>query len=227
MVKTHDHKMFSASNDIVMMKQIQATHCPDGRQVDVKPILHIIEYILRWVTPSIDGVLNVEHLFSILHRYSDGDCVYIFFANFMQKLRRRRRCSWNNNGTFPRAFKLLMGCTSVALLKQLPDILEHSNMLKPQFDALNKLIKAMMDVTKCIIAFTKLPSQYISSDAPPLSIAMMHVPTTPYWIIKSVVACASLIASLVDLRHEYIASTTKAWELSSLAHKLGNIRDHL
>lgn len=68
MVKSRDHRMFSASDDTVMMKQIQATHCPDGLQVDVKPILQIIEYILRRVTPSIDGVLNVEHLFSILHK---------------------------------------------------------------------------------------------------------------------------------------------------------------
>lgn len=91
---------------------------------------------------------------------------------------------------------------SVALLKQLPDILEHAQMLKPHFDALNKLIKAMMDVTKCIVEFTELPPQYILSDVPPMSTAMAHIPTAAYWTIRSVVACAAQITSLVGLRHE-------------------------
>ncbi|KAK2664470.1 hypothetical protein Ddye_003044 [Dipteronia dyeriana] len=53
-----DRMMFSASDDSAMMKQIQATHSPDGREVDVNPILHIIEDILRRANPSIVGVLN-------------------------------------------------------------------------------------------------------------------------------------------------------------------------
>ncbi|XVF49735.1 hypothetical protein PTKIN_Ptkin04bG0037300 [Pterospermum kingtungense] len=116
---------------------------------------------------------------------------------------------------------------SVALLKQLPDILEHAQMLKPHFDALNKLIKAMMDVTKCIVEFTELPSQYILSDVPPMSTAMAHIPTAVYWTIRSVVACAVQITSLVGLRQEFITSTSEAWELSSLAHKVSSIHEHL
>lgn len=54
-----DRRMFSASDDNAMMKQIQATHSPDGREVDVKPILHIIEDILGRALPSIDGVRQV------------------------------------------------------------------------------------------------------------------------------------------------------------------------
>lgn len=54
-----DHRMFSASDDSTMMKQIQATHAPDGRELDVRPILLVIEDILRRATPSIDGVLHV------------------------------------------------------------------------------------------------------------------------------------------------------------------------
>jgi hypothetical protein len=54
-----DRRMFSASDDNAMMKQIQATHSPDGREVDVKPILGIIEDILGRALSSIDGVLQV------------------------------------------------------------------------------------------------------------------------------------------------------------------------
>lgn len=91
---------------------------------------------------------------------------------------------------------------ALALLKQLPDVIEHSNSLRPQFDALNKLIQAMLNVTKCIVEFTELPSQYISHDTPAMSVAIAHFPAAAYWTIKSVVACMSLIESLVGLSHE-------------------------
>lgn len=54
-----DRRMFSASDDSAMVKQIQATHAPDGREVDVKPILHVIEDILHRATPTMVGVLKV------------------------------------------------------------------------------------------------------------------------------------------------------------------------
>lgn len=93
---------------------------------------------------------------------------------------------------------------SVAILKQVPVILEHSASLKPRFDALNNLIRAMTDVTKCIIEFKGLPSVYISHDAAPLVTAMAHIPTAVYWTIRAVIACASQISSLSSLGHEYV-----------------------
>lgn len=91
---------------------------------------------------------------------------------------------------------------SVAFLKQLPNIFENALSLKPQFEALNKLIRAVMDVTKCIVEFQELPSQYISPDTPPMSAATAHIPAASYWTIRSIVACAAQIANLVGLRHE-------------------------
>lgn len=91
---------------------------------------------------------------------------------------------------------------SVALLKQLPDILEHSEALKPRFEALNNLTKAMLDVAKCIIQFKELPSEYISPDTPDMALALAHIPTAVYWTIRSVVACSSQIVGLIGLGHE-------------------------
>ncbi|XP_027190056.1 protein SIEVE ELEMENT OCCLUSION B-like isoform X2 [Cicer arietinum] len=116
---------------------------------------------------------------------------------------------------------------SVALLKQLPDIVENSVSLRPQFDALNKLVKAALDVTMCIVEFKELPSEYISEDVPPMSVASAHIPIAAYWVIRSIVACASQIASLIGMRNEAISSATEAWELSSLAHKVNSIYEHL
>lgn len=54
-----ERNMFSTSDDNAMMKQIQATHAPDGREVDVKPILAIIEDVFRRSTPTLPGVVHV------------------------------------------------------------------------------------------------------------------------------------------------------------------------
>lgn len=91
---------------------------------------------------------------------------------------------------------------SVSLLKQLPDIIEHTDVLKPRFDAINNLIKAMLDVTNCIIEFKELPSEYISPESPEMSMAMAHIPTAAYWTVRSAVACATQISMLIGLGHE-------------------------
>ncbi|TMW93350.1 hypothetical protein EJD97_011845 [Solanum chilense] len=46
-----DHRMFLASDDNTMMKHIEETHIPDGRDFDVKPLVHIIEDIVHRATP--------------------------------------------------------------------------------------------------------------------------------------------------------------------------------
>lgn len=93
---------------------------------------------------------------------------------------------------------------SVAILKQLPDILEHTDALKPKFEALSSLIKVMVDVAKCIVQFKELPPQYITPDTPAMVTAIAHIPTAVYWTIRSIVACASQIASLIGMSHEYV-----------------------
>ena len=78
----------------------------------------------------------------------------------------------------------------VAFLEKLPEILERDESLKPKFEALNNLVKCMLDVTKCIIEFKELPSRYI--------------PTAVYWTIRGIVACASEIMCLIRMGHEYV-----------------------
>ncbi|KAM0979417.1 hypothetical protein ACFX13_015557 [Malus domestica] len=119
---------------------------------------------------------------------------------------------------------------SVAILKQLSDIVEHAASVKPQLEAIDTLIKAILNVTKRIVEYgemVKMQSRYVSEDTPPLSIALAHIPAATYWVIRGILASASHIAILTGSRREYVASTTEVWELSSLAHKLNNIHDHL
>lgn len=267
-----DRHLFSSSDDNVMMRQIQGTHAPDGREVNVKPLLHIVEDILHRATPSLDGVLAHEHDTTQAHMDAlDDRTHHVDFIGMLEALSytiHKISCeisckcsgggdahtttlalfntlssySWDakvvialaafavNYGEFWLVAQLYTTnnlAKSVALLKQLPDILEHSEMFRPRFEALKHLTKAMLDVTNCIVEFKDLPAQYITADTPAMSMALAHIPTAAYWTIRSVVACSSQMIGLIGLGHEYITSTTEAWELSSLAHKVNNIHGHL
>lgn len=51
-----DRLLLSSSDDKAMMKQIQETHAPDGREIDVKPLLRIVEDIFNRATPSAEAI---------------------------------------------------------------------------------------------------------------------------------------------------------------------------
>ncbi|OAY25625.1 protein SIEVE ELEMENT OCCLUSION B [Manihot esculenta] len=266
-----DRLMFSSSDDTAMTNQIQATHSPDGREFDVKPLLQLVEDIFTRAAPTIDALavpathqartadaldeknyhgnftVIIESLAPVIDRVASEiayKCAGVVdaHATTMSILNMLSSYSWEaklvitlaafatNYGEFwlvAQNYTSNQLAKSVAILKQLPDILEHSSTLKPRFDAVKNLIKVMLDIARCIVEFKELPSQYISMDVTALSTAIAHIPITVYWTIRSVVACATQIIGLIGQGQEYIASTTEAWELSSLAHKLSNMHTHL
>ncbi|WOL12795.1 hypothetical protein Cni_G21563 [Canna indica] len=260
-----DRHLFAAADDSAVMKQIVATHSPDGREVDTQPLLRLIEDILQRATPTVvtSPQAHLEHVEDKVHR-AEVVGMLEALAYTVHRISCEITCKCSGGGdahaTTLAVFNSLSHYTwdakvvialaafaasygefwltaqlqtvnplarSVSILKQLPDILEHTDALRPRFDALNNLVKAMLDVTKCIIQFRELPSEYVSPDTPDMARAMAHIPTAVYWTIRGVIACASQIIALIGLGHEYISSTTEVWELSSLAHKLNNIFGHL
>ncbi|KAJ6988860.1 hypothetical protein D5086_017038 [Populus alba] len=268
-----ERNVFAASDENVMMKQIQATHAPDGREFSVKLLLHIVEEIFHRATPA-PGITDV-----VQHQGSREAQLYELEEKVLQngfnemidmlsytisKISCEMSCkcsgggdahattsaifnlvsnySWDakvvlalaafalNYGEFWLVSQLFLTnplAKAVALLKQLPEIIEQAEALKPKFEAITNLIRAMTDVAKCIVEFKELPSQYITPDTPEMLTATAHIPTAVYWTIRSIVACTSQIVGLTSMGHEYIASTTEAWELSGLAYKVSNIHSHL
>jgi hypothetical protein len=61
LIKSDRGSMLTMSDDNVMMKQIVGTHAPDGREVDVKPLLLLVEDILKRATLQIDSSLTVYY----------------------------------------------------------------------------------------------------------------------------------------------------------------------
>ena len=71
-----DRSMFSSSDDNAMMKRILETHAPDGRDVDAKPLLQIIEDIFKRAAPGSIPVSRPGPFFFFLI-YSQAYCVVI------------------------------------------------------------------------------------------------------------------------------------------------------
>ncbi|XP_076909012.1 protein SIEVE ELEMENT OCCLUSION B-like [Bidens hawaiensis] len=263
-----DRHMFSSLDDNAVMKNILATHAPDGAYFDVKPLLQIIEDIthranldkshhgtqaetdaivesvsyndvremleaMAFTTNKVSSEINVSctgigsgyahatttGIFLMLCHYEWDVKAIITLASFKE-----------NYGELWLVVQLCVSnplTKSEAHLKQIHDVLEQGEALKPRFETGTNLFKAMLDLTHCIIQFKDLPKQYISPDTPELDTATTHIPTAVYWIIRSIVACASILINLIGTVHEHVTATTEAWELSSLALKISNIHDHL
>lgn len=264
-----DRGTFLSTDENIIMKQVQATHAPDGREVDVRPLLLIVEDILNRATLNVDAIVPgkeaalealenrtqhagffvmLEALSYTIDRLSceisykalggpDAHSIAVSLFNWLSSY------SWDAKVVLAlAAFALTYGdfwllaqifstnrlAKSMAILKHVPTVMEHSGQLKPRFDALNNLVRAMLDLSNCIVEFKELPSTLITPDIQALSTALAHIPTAVYWTVRAIVACAAQITSLTTTSHEmYIGSTAEAWELSSLAHKIANIHDHL
>ncbi|KAI4343679.1 hypothetical protein L6164_010999 [Bauhinia variegata] len=262
MQQRKERRMFATSDDTAMMKQVQATHAPDGREIVVNPIIQLIEEILiHAISRDVDGKREQAEMLPLTEAESD---VLDALALIIHKISCELSCKCsggsdahattmallNTLSSYPwhakvvltlAAFAVNFGefwlvaqqsntntvAKSVALLKQLPDLVESASVLKPQFDALNLLVKAALDVTKSIVEFKALPSHYISEDTPPMSVASAHIPIAAYWTIRSIVALSSQIISLIGLRNEYVSSAPESWELTSLAYKVSSMHEHL
>ncbi|KAL0920971.1 hypothetical protein M5K25_007992 [Dendrobium thyrsiflorum] len=263
-----ERHLFSSSDDNIIMKQIHQTHSPEGRDLDVRPVLSVVEEVLRRANPSfVLTAATHQNQLEPVHEASQHTGLTLMLEAIAFTVHRiayevTYKCSgagdahsttmavFHTLSTFTWDAKAVMALAalavnygefwltaqlhavnplakSLALLKQIPDIIEHTHVLKARFDAINNLITVMLNVTKSIIEFTELPSDYISPDSPDMTMTMAHIPTAVYWVIRGVVACISQTIGLIGIGHEYISSTTEAWELSTIAHKLANIHGHL
>lgn len=93
---------------------------------------------------------------------------------------------------------------NLSILKQVPQNLQQSNMMESRFDTIKNLIRAMLDIAKCIVEFKELPPKYITEDVTAMSKAMDHIPIAIYWTIRSMLVSASQITGLSGFGNEYV-----------------------
>ncbi|GAA0169034.1 hypothetical protein LIER_40695 [Lithospermum erythrorhizon] len=99
---------------------------------------------------------------------------------------------------------------SVSLLMEIPEIMGNMEIFGPKFKAITDLVDVMLDVTRSIIELNEIFNKHhINRDAEDGVSPMLHlsvIPTACYWVIKSIVACSSILLNLMAMGHEYLTS---------------------
>ncbi|KAF2606387.1 hypothetical protein F2Q68_00046043, partial [Brassica cretica] len=79
---------------------------------------------------------------------------------------------------------------SIAILNQLP--MERTK-FRPWLNSLSLLIKVLVDVTKCITEFERLPFKQAKLDSSLVGETMSKIRLATYWVVKSALACLQQI----------------------------------
>ncbi|CAJ1938217.1 unnamed protein product [Sphenostylis stenocarpa] len=259
--------IFSASDDTTMTKQVRATHAPDDRDIEVRPLLNVVEDIFHRVASLIPDIVQGKPMQMGVKKDSthQSDLAEVLDISYhtINKISCEICCKCSSGDVHATAMGILgmLSCyswdakvvialaafaanfgefwlvaqlyatnrlaKSVAKLKHIHETLEQVDELGPKFEMINNILKAMLDVTDYIVQFHELPSRYIDPEAPEMLTASNLIPGAVYWTIRSIVSCASHILGITGLGQGYMTTTTEAWELSSLTHKLDNLNGHL
>lgn len=132
-------------------------------------------------------------LFDLLGNYRWGEKVVLVLTSFVASYG-EFRLLMQLNSSIPLAI-------SVAMLKQLPTDVSP---LKPQFNAVSLLVDAMVDVTKCIIKFEKLPLSRVELDDETKAVTKSQIYIAAYWIIRGILKCSSQITDSTALKSEQV-----------------------
>ncbi|KAI4299750.1 hypothetical protein L6164_033179 [Bauhinia variegata] len=239
--------------DSAILKQVLASHTDHLREFDVGPVINLTEQILiQAIVCSTGGVLEKEERPQTTKKLSGLAELDTYNTAMIQRISREAKAmellnilssySWHAKVVLVlagfavnfRKFCLsVQPCPadalskSLARLRKLPNLGDIVSPLKCHYDKLRKLVRASLDVTKCIAEVWNLSFHYISEDQSVISDVNAPITDAVYWTIKSIVTCSSQIDSIMRLRNEYIPSSTEASELSTLAFKVNSIHEQL
>ncbi|XP_020889984.1 protein SIEVE ELEMENT OCCLUSION C [Arabidopsis lyrata subsp. lyrata] len=104
---------------------------------------------------------------------------------------------------------------SIATLNQFP--IERTK-FRPWLESLSLLIKAMVDVTKCIIKFERLPFKQAKLDNNIVGETLSNIYLATYRVVKSALACMKQIPYFKQTQRA-TESRKAAWELSTKSRR--------
>nr|XP_011469445.1 PREDICTED: uncharacterized protein LOC101294898 isoform X1 [Fragaria vesca subsp. vesca] len=241
----------------VLIKKLLLSHDPDGRHFDSELFLCAVENIMLCTTAEevSDDVYLVNNMevveldeplgktfgkisHEILCKWPDEEALHTRTMLLFDLL---GSYNWDAKVVLVLAsfvasygeFRLLMQlCSnnslalSVTMLKQLPADLSP---LKPRFKALSLLVNTMVDVTKYIIKFEKLPLSHVELDHEAKNATKSIIYIAAYWIVRGILRCSSQITDSPSMKSEQYSDSTiiATWEILSLVYRLRSIYSHL
>ncbi|XP_004308643.1 PREDICTED: uncharacterized protein LOC101294898 [Fragaria vesca subsp. vesca] len=214
----------------VLIKKLLLSHDPDGRHFDSELFLCAVENIMLCTTAEevSDDVYLVNNMevveldeplgktfgkisHEILCKWPDEEALHTRTMLLFDLL---GSYNWDAKVVLVLAsfvasygeFRLLMQlCSnnslalSVTMLKQLPADLSP---LKPRFKALSLLVNTMVDVTKYIIKFEKLPLSHVELDHEAKNATKSIIYIAAYWIVRGILRCSSQITDSPSMKSE-------------------------
>ncbi|KAJ9169848.1 hypothetical protein P3X46_017997 [Hevea brasiliensis] len=214
------------SDDAAIIKKVQKTHKPHGRQVDnLGDLFSIIgKILLHDNRKSDDDVPNEKSVALEVPAYlinkiccklacncTDRDAQETTMTILEKEL---QNYLWDEKLVIMAAafavnygeFYLLTQldtpdpvAKNMAFLKQLQFIKEIGSASQNLSGAINELSHAIMTVIKIVLQFSDLDPKYFEAEKQPSAIT--EIARATYWTIYSVVTCGSYIAALVGLRN--------------------------
>ncbi|KAK6114797.1 hypothetical protein DH2020_007066 [Rehmannia glutinosa] len=236
-------------DDTALIRLIQETHDPDGREIDCQPLMRNIEEILYRVAP-----LGIQAAMQKTPAPSDVDNAQLATLSFVVNRissQMTYKCLVNGDAhaiavsllqllsayfwdaklvlllaafvlNYSECWLVIQIHGSSKLASKIATLKQVPKLgiLKQQLEALNNLIMLLLDLAKCIIEFKELPPE--SSDLPELSTAHGAIPTAVYWFTRGIVACAAHSTQFTASNYDYttLRSGTLEKELSALADKI-------
>ncbi|XP_057985122.1 protein SIEVE ELEMENT OCCLUSION B [Hevea brasiliensis] len=236
------------SDDAAIIKKVQKTHKPHGRQVDnLGDLFSIIgKILLHDNRKSDDDVPNEKSVALEVPAYlinkiccklacncTDRDAQETTMTILEKEL---QNYLWDEKLVIMAAafavnygeFYLLTQldtpdpvAKNMAFLKQLQFIKEIGSASQNLSGAINELSHAIMTVIKIVLQFSDLDPKYFEAEKQPSAIT--EIARATYWTIYSVVTCGSYIAALVGLRNQHTMAKM-ASQLTKLASKVSSMQ---
>nr|XP_033516657.1 protein SIEVE ELEMENT OCCLUSION C [Nicotiana tomentosiformis] len=233
---------------------------PDGRELDSSQLLLVIESTMHFISPKfsyprsdcinswnfevfgLEGKLGytvnkISH--EILCKcYEDGD----LHAETMMLFETLGPFKWDAKvvltlaalvskyGEFCLIMLLVHHNSLAALTAALKQMPRELNMLNIQFKALNLLFNTMIEAANLVLEFEGLPLQQQLLDDEAIVVTKSKMYITIYWILRSSISCAPLIADFRTMKDNQVHSnstTIAAWTVFSLVYKLSGLCNDL
>ncbi|XP_021729944.1 protein SIEVE ELEMENT OCCLUSION B-like [Chenopodium quinoa] len=201
--------IFLVSDENALSKDIEHLHQPDACRTDIRPLLHLIEETILHMDASDvnlqdgavrEGIEECNAFPNTINRISkemerqvlSGTSEHNVTLSVLGLL---QHFSWD--------VKVVITLTAAIYtfatywLRNFSKSLAYFlRMYEGQFEATKKLIKAILDTTKCVVEFEELSGMYFTDEHPELKAARSRIPIAVYMIIKSAVIAAAQITTM-------------------------------
>ncbi|KAK1440918.1 hypothetical protein QVD17_06752 [Tagetes erecta] len=245
---------FSAPDDNVIREQVIDTHLPDGTEVDVKPLMQMVEELLRGIIINAEPNLLVTQTDVVQLEAKFHHIDLVLASNMLSHTIDKLACEMLfklltgtdghtialslfhhvENFHWDAKLALILATFSLAYspdeLENSMDILEQAPIITGHSTPLKPIFNSLSKLIDSVLKLTHCTIQFkelqsISSEVPFIR-ALNTIPIAIYWNVRGIIACATRI-SCMGYEYGTLSAEIQPQELSSLVLKINNLLEFL